>query len=178
MDLSTVRGLRFVWGYHRGDNFTGRSVPGYEAPGSWAHPAVATALTGAIEDLAPRGLALLVYDAYRPQRASEAMARWCEGSGHAHLLDGWVARRSRHNAGVAVDVALARARDGAPLAMGGAWDDFDSGSHAAVATGVARVHRRVLAEAMAARGFEPYWREWWHFELPVPGAVSLDVPYG
>jgi D-alanyl-D-alanine dipeptidase len=178
-DLRTLPGLRFDGGYHRADNFTGRRLPGYGAPGAWLVDAAAEALAAVQADLRPRGLGLLVYDAYRPRRATVAMVDWCERTGRAHLLDGYVGRRSRHNRGTAVDVGLVHLASGGVLPMGTAWDAFHAGSWFGHAVGAARANRRALREAMTARGFRPYDREWWHFELPLePAPPERDVPYG
>lgn len=177
VDLARLPGVRLAIGYARADNFTGAVLPGYEVPGAWLHESAAAALVRVLDRLAPRGLGLVVYDAYRPRRATEAMVAWCEANGREELLAGWVGRTSRHNRGVAIDVSLAW-RDGGELPMGGAWDEFDARSHAAGAIGAARANRRELAEAMGAEGFAPYWREWWHFERPVdPLPPVRDVPY-
>lgn len=178
-DLRSLPGLRFDVGYHRPDNFTGGRLPGYGAPGAWLVDAAAEALAGVQSDLSARGLGLLVYDAYRPRRAVAAMVGWCERAGMAHLLDGYVGRRSRHSRGVAVDVGLVHLTSGGALPMGTAWDAFHPGSWFRNAVGAARANRRSLRDAMTARGFRPYDREWWHFELPVdPPPPERDVPYG
>lgn len=179
VDLARLEGVRLSIGYHRADNFTCAPLPGYGAPGAWLVAPVAARLEAVLDDLAAEGLGLVIYDAYRPVRASLRMVRYCEAHGRASLLDGWVAPRSRHNHGVAVDVGLTQRASGRALPMGTAWDAFEAGSQVANATGPARVHRRRLADAMTARGFVPYAREWWHFELPLePRPPALDVPYG
>lgn len=136
-------------------------------------------LAEVLADLAPRRLTLVVYDAYRPARATRAMVAWCARTNNAHLLDGYVGRRSRHNRGVAIDVGLAHRDSGGVLPMGTDWDAFHPGSGFDAATGAARANRRALRDAMTGRGFVPYSREWWHFELPVePLPPERDVPYG
>src|SRR5690606_15052774 len=79
----------------------------------------ATALKMVQDDLRGSGLSLKVYDCYRPQRAVNAMAHWAaapEDNATRHSypkLDksrlfaaGWIAARSRHSAGIAVDLTL------------------------------------------------------------------------
>ncbi len=178
-DLRAMPGLRFHIGYHRADNFTGSPVVGYGAPGAWLLDEAAGRLARVLQALARERLALVVYDAYRPRRAAHAMADWCERSGLGYLTNGYIARESRHSRGVAIDVGLCQRTSGAWLPMGTEWDAFDPGSWFANATGPARVHRRLLREAMQAQGFAPYDREWWHFELRLdPLPPVLDVPYG
>lgn len=178
VDLARLPGVHLAVGYARPDNFTGAALPGYEVEGAWLHRSAADAIERVLDRLAPRRLGLVVYDAYRPVRASAAMVAWCEANAREELLEGWIGRTSRHNRGVAIDVGLAW-RGGPALPMGGAWDDFAPHSHVANAVGAARANRRALAEVMEAEGFRPYWREWWHFERAVdPLPEPRDVPYG
>lgn len=180
-DFVDLRELPLVFdiAYARSDNFTGAALPGYEAPGAWLHRDAAAALGRIVDALAARRLTLVVFDAYRPVRATEAMVRWCEAHGREELLQGYVGRTSKHNRGVAIDVGLAWRDGGAPLPMGTVWDAFHRGSWTAHATGAARANRRALTEVMEAHGFEGYRREWWHFEYAIdPLPPPLDVPYG
>jgi D-alanyl-D-alanine dipeptidase len=105
------------------------------------------------------------------------MVEWCERTGRTDLLDnGYIARRSRHNQGVAVDLTLIRLATGTELDMGTAYDHFDATAHTANATGEVAVHRRTLVDAMAAEGFVNYENEWWHFSFDVPEPMPFDLP--
>ena len=117
-------------------------------------------------------------DAYRPARASRALVRWAERSGRAELVGTYIARRSRHNTGSAVDLTLVRADSGRPLEMGTGYDDLSSRAHTGNARGRALRNRLILARAMQRFGFNPYWREWWHFEHARGGSRYLDEPIG
>jgi D-alanyl-D-alanine dipeptidase len=165
----------FEIGYSTADNFTGAPLPGYGAPGCWLVDAAAEALFAAAETLADRGFGLVLYDGYRPARASRAMADWAHRTGNEWILDGFVAVRSRHNTGVAVDLALAR--DGVPLDHGTGWDAFVPQSAPFAADGQVLATRLVLREAMESAGFVGYSKEWWHFQLP-RDFPRRDVPYG
>src|SRR3989442_14650219 len=57
-------------------NFTGTSVPGYEAPRCLLLRAAAEALARAEERLSRDGYHLRVYDCYRPERAVRAFIAW------------------------------------------------------------------------------------------------------
>ena len=88
-------------------NFTGAVLPGYEARRVLLHREAAVSLARAQEDLKSEGLGLRVFDGYRPVRATLAMVDWAEANGRVDLLDdGYIARSSRHNLGVAVDLTL------------------------------------------------------------------------
>jgi D-alanyl-D-alanine dipeptidase len=173
-----IPGVEIVAGYHRADNFTGAPLPGYEAVGAWFDADAAEALARAAERLAADDRALLVYDAYRPRRASEAMVAWARAQGRTSLLDeGWVAARSLHNRGVAIDVGLVRASDRARIDMGTDWDHFGPRSWLRGVEGPPLRERLRLREAMLAAGFEPYAREWWHFTWRGEPGPARDDPY-
>jgi D-alanyl-D-alanine dipeptidase len=123
-----------------------------------------------------RGLGLLILDAYRPRGATLALVRWAERTGRGHLVGSYIARRSRHNTGSAVDITLVRARDGKRLRMGGF--DLDTGAHTYNASGRILRNRLTLKHAMERFGFSGYWREWWHFEHHVRPDRYLDLTLG
>ena len=163
--------------YTGDDNLTGRRLPGYCR--EWA-----LMLTPAARDLARvqrhlrrRGLGLLILDAYRPARASRALVRWAERTGRPELVGAYIARRSRHNTGAAIDLTLVRLSDGRRLAMG-RYDDLGPGAHTLDARGRVLRNRLTLRRAMTRFGFADYWREWWHFEHHPPGSRYLDLPLG
>lgn len=175
---AALPGACFDVRYATADNFTGAPLPGYAAAGAWLRAGPAAALARAQASLAAQGLALLVHDAYRPIRASLAMVAWAERTGQRRLVDeGYIARRSAHNRGDTVDVALARAGTCEPLDMGSPWDHLGPASHTENATGAPLERRRLLRQVLRAEGFAPYPREWWHFSANEPGAPALDVPY-
>ena len=66
-----------------------------------------------------------LFDGYRPVRATEAMVAWTERVGRPELVDsGYIARRSRHNMGVAVDLTMVDLVTGTEVPMGTAFDAF------------------------------------------------------
>lgn len=202
--------------YAGSDNFTGRALPGYGAGECVLRRDVALALKRVQAALAQSGLSLKTYDCYRPRRAVAAMARWANdgASGSATKrfypeLDkrtlfaaGYIAARSAHSAGTAVDLTLvklpppraeafdpaaryapcttpatARAPDNS-LDMGTGFDCFDARSHTAsrALTPAQRQARSQLLAAMRAQGFKNYFREWWHFSYGAGAAPHYDVP--
>jgi D-alanyl-D-alanine dipeptidase len=161
--------------YATADNFTGAPLPGYEANRIFLRREAALALGRVQERVRRRGLSLLVYDGYRPVRATLGMVAWTERVGRTDLLDdGYIARRSRHNMGVAVDLTLVDTTTGRPLEMGTPYDTFTADAHTANATGEVARNRRMLVQAMEAEGFRNYDQEWWHFSFAVEGAVPFD----
>jgi zinc D-Ala-D-Ala dipeptidase len=161
--------------YAGSNNFTGAPLPGYDAPRALLRREAARALARVQDRLRKRGLSLLVYDGYRPVRATLAMVRWAERSGRRSLLnDGYIASRSRHNLGLAVDLTIVDPTVGAPLDMGTPFDTFSESAHTANAEGRVLTNRRILLGVMEAEGFRNYEKEWWHFSLDVPGALPFD----
>jgi D-alanyl-D-alanine dipeptidase len=159
------------------DNITGRRLPGYcEAWALMLEPA-ARDLGRVQRYLRRRGRGLLIMDAYRPARATRALVRWAERTGRGHLVGTYIARRSRHNLGSAVDLMLVRTSDGKRLRMG-RFDALGPGAHTLDATGAVLRNRLALKAAMERFGFTNYWREWWHYEHRLTGTTYLDLPLG
>ncbi|MDH7794674.1 MULTISPECIES: M15 family metallopeptidase [unclassified Beijerinckia] len=178
--------------YAGSNNFYGRPVPGYSAAECWLFKPVAEALARVEADARVRGLRLVLWDCYRPQRATDAFVRWAaDPSDQATkaqyypnidksmlFVAGYIAKNSSHSTGTAIDLGLATA-DGRVLDFGSSYDLSDPMS-ATVSTAVpdaARVNRALLHGMMAARGFKNYAREWWHYSYPPAGRQpTYDVP--
>ena len=157
--------------YATTNNFTGAVLPGYEGNRAYLRAEAATALALVNADMKSQGYTLRVFDAYRPVRASEAMVEWTQRTNRPDLLrDGYIASRSRHNLGAAVDVTLVNIASGTDVDMGTRYDLFSYAAHTANARGRIARNRQLLKRAMERQGFENYEKEWWHF------SYSLDDP--
>jgi D-alanyl-D-alanine dipeptidase len=170
--------------YAGSDNFMGRPVRGYGAPEVMLTREAALALSAAQALARARGLSLLVFDGYRPQRAVDHFVEWggdLDDTANepafypdvpkAELFErGYIAERSGHSRGSTVDLTLTR--NGEPLEMGTPFDFFDARSHTEhpSITGEELRNRLLLREIMAAVGFRNYVNEWWHYTL-------VDEPY-
>ena len=153
------------------DNFTGRPLPGYSEPDCWLRSEAAWALADAQADAQHQGFSLVVYDCYRPQRAVDAFVRWSRNPDQSSKADyyprinkrslfarGYIARRSTHSTGLAVDIGVEGWDFGSP------FDFFDRRSWTKTPVPVeARSHRNALVALMRRHGFVNYPREWWHF---------------
>ncbi|MFN3892488.1 MAG: M15 family metallopeptidase [Beijerinckiaceae bacterium] len=177
--------------YAGSDNFTGAPVPGYDAAECWLLEPVARALAAVAEDAAREGFGLIVWDGYRPQRASDHFRRWAQtedrSPGAMRLRDlfhphversdlfarGFLSERSSHSRGCAVDLGLVDGA-GSLLDFGAEFDFFDdmSATDCPFVSQTARANRHLLRRLMEARGFEGYALEWWHFGFP----DSCDMP--
>ena len=177
--------------YAGADNFTGRPVPGYGAAQCWLRREAAEALARVQAAAVKNGLSLVVYDCYRPQRATDAFVAWAgdpknqiakaayypEVEKSRLFAQGYIGAKSAHALGTTVDLALQRA-DGAPLDFGTPFDLFSprSATHAAGTPPAAARNRAELVKRMAAAGFENYQNEWWHFTLKgVANTAAHDV---
>ena len=181
--------------YYTTYNFLGERVDGYEEPVALLTKEAAAALRLVSDDLRAGGLRLVVYDAYRPQRAVDHFVRWAEDIAadamkpvfypevdKRDLFDrGFIARRSGHSRGSTVDLTLLDERTGRLLDMGGPFDFFGELSHPGHTAGLTQEqidNRMLLRGAMLARGFRPLSTEWWHFTLegePYPDTY-FDFP--
>lgn len=171
--------------YAGSHNFIGRPVNGYTAARSVCTKECADALKAAAAVFAADGFTVLVYDAYRPQRAVDHFVRWSldlsDTFGKAEFyptLDkadlfekGYIARRSGHSRGSTVDLTLI-GPDGRLLDVGGEFDWFSpvSGHAYADLTPAQKQNRAYLRRVMEEAGFCAYSEEWWHYRLK-------DEPY-
>ena len=176
VDLATITPPPIVeLRYATPNNFTGAPIPGYEANRAFLRREAAAAFQRASTALAAQGYRVKVWDGYRPVRATDAMVAWTRRVGRTDLLrDGYIAERSRHNLGLAVDCTLVDARTGRELDMGTGFDTFSKAAHTYSASGAQLANRLILRRAMSAAGFVPYDDEWWHFAVPIPNAPRFD----
>jgi D-alanyl-D-alanine dipeptidase len=157
-------------------NFVGAVLPGYDAPRVLLRREAAAALGRVQAALRAEGVGLRVFDGYRPARATAAMVDWTRRVRREDLLrDGYIAERSRHNLGLAVDLTLVDLASGRELKMGTAFDTFSRAAHTANATGETAVNRQRLVRAMRAEGFVNLPEEWWHFSYDVPDPLRFDL---
>lgn len=181
-----VAGIRWDAKYATWDNFTGKPVDGYLANRIVGTRALCAALEDARDEAAALGFGLLLWDGYRPQRAVDCFLRWAQqpedgrtklrhhpNISKAEMFEqGYVAARSAHTRGGAVDLTLYHLATGERARMGGDFDLMDAASHHG-ARGLAEVeasNRRRLGALMDRCGFYSYEREWWHYTLK-------DEPY-
>ena len=173
-------------GYYTTYNFVGARIDGYEAPVAVLTREAADALKFVRDDMKAQGLRLVIYDAYRPQRAVDHFANWAEDItdtrmkavfypdvDKADLFEkGFIARRSGHSRGSTVDLTLLDEATGKLRDMGGPFDFFGELSHPDYAGVTAQQHenRMLLQSSMVMRGYKPLSTEWWHFTL-------VDEPY-
>lgn len=155
-----AEGIRLDLVYATTRNFTGRPV--YSRARCFLHPDAAAALFRARDLAASLGLTLLVFDAFRPTEAQEALWAHTPNPDFLALPE----RGSPHSRGVAVDLTLCDG-EGTPLDMGTPFDAFTPHSHhgARDVPVEAQRHRHLLLGLMTAAGWDFYRNEWWHYQL-------------
>jgi zinc D-Ala-D-Ala dipeptidase len=183
-----VPGIRWDAKYATWDNFTGRPVDGYLANRIAGTRALCAALARARDKAASLGFGLLLWDGYRPQRAVDCFLRWSKqpedgrtklrhypNISRAGMLEkGYVAAKSGHSRGSAIDLTLYHLATGELALMGGSHDLMDPVSHhgAKGITLAEAINRQYLRSIMNTSGFSSYDCEWWHYTLkdePYPG---------
>jgi D-alanyl-D-alanine dipeptidase len=189
-----VSGIRWDAKYATWDNFTGKPVDGYLANRIVGTRALCTALERAREKAASLGFGLLLWDGYRPQRAVDSFLRWSAQPEDGRtkrrhypnieraemVAKGYVAAKSGHSRGGAIDLTLYHLSTGELAQMGGDFDVMDAISHHG-AQGIAHVeatNRHYLGSIMEGCGFNSYDCEWWHYTLkyePYPDTY-FDFP--
>ncbi len=167
--------------YYSTYNFVGERIEGYEEPCALLTWEAAQALRTASEEFKAQGYRLKVFDAYRPGCAVRHFFRWGLDEADQRMkpcfypdLDKkevfsqhYLARRSSHSRGSAVDLTLLNMATGQELDMGGSFDLLSERSHPDYPGVTPRQHenRMLLREGMLRNGFLPSVREWWHFYL-------------
>jgi D-alanyl-D-alanine dipeptidase len=187
-------GIRWDAKYATWDNFTGKPVDGYEVNRIVGTHALAAALLVAQKQAAELGAGLLLWDGYRPQRAVDRFVQWSREpedgrtkSKHYPNINrsdmipkGYVAARSGHSRGGAIDLTLYRTAANELVPMGGDFDLMDAVSHHG-AEGIKPAeteNRWLLRSIMESSGFNSYEYEWWHYSLknePYPDTY-FDFP--
>lgn len=145
------------------------------------HVGTAEKLDRANQMLNRDGLALVVWDAWRPPEAHIAL--WNAVRDPRFVVPPEKGL-SWHCYGISVDVTLATL-DGKQLPMPSAFDEFSPRAKSNYQGGDPEIARRVelLQTAMKAVGFRVINDEWWHFDdmavrglVHAPSAADLGIP--
>lgn len=145
--------------YASPDNFTGRII--YDFQDVYLRYGTVKKLMQVQAELETMGMALKIWDAFRPVSAQFALWEVCPDPTYVANPE---TGHSSHSLGNTVDVTLVNAA-GEELEMPTGFDDFtpladrdysDCGETAAQ-------NARLLQEIMEKHGFKGYFGEWWHF---------------
>ena len=170
--------------YSYEDNFIGCKIAGYHKNIAYLKKEAAHQLILAQKELKNLNMSFIIYDAYRPQKASEQFYLWCMDENDQkkkleyypnvnkkNLYDcGYIARKSSHTRGIAVDVSIYDFNKKCVLDMGSPFDLFDEKSHTmSKEISKAQLNNRLfLKRIMESVGFENLSTEWWHYALNNP----------
>ncbi len=166
--------------YATANNFVG--VPVYKSARCFLEEDAARALARVQAALKKQGLALKVFDGYRPFGVQMHFWKVWEPIALARGItdpsdyvakpvadaQGRPVKGSKHNRGNAIDLTVIDLKTGKELTMPSAFDDFTAKAHCDAAaydtmTPVAARNCHLLADSMVAHGFRVYDPEWWHF---------------
>jgi D-alanyl-D-alanine dipeptidase len=187
--------LRSDMRYFGSNNFVGAPIDGYNEPKILLTKEAAEALKKVQDELERLGFGLLVYDAYRPQRATDHFVRWSRDDNDDLMkaqyypnIDkkdlfskGYISVKSGHSRGSTVDVTIVSLKTKQILNMGSPYDLFDEVSnvdHTATISKNQHALRLLLKRRMEKHGWQSYPQEWWHFTLkdePFPDTY-FDFP--
>ena len=147
--------------YATTQNFTGDKI--YTLAKAYARKPVAESLKRAQADFKKLGYSILIFDAYRPYKAT---IRFYE----VYKDTTYVAspyRGSRHNRGCAVDMSLVDLKTGKELKMPTEFDSFqkEAWPTTPISDPVARKNRELIISVMEKHGFKVNASEWWHFDF-------------
>ncbi|MBR2606035.1 MAG: M15 family metallopeptidase [Clostridia bacterium] len=172
--------------YYSTYNFIGERIDGYEEPIALLTREAARALKAVSSEMIVQGYRLKIFDAYRPAAAVKQFILWGIEDTDIRMKPyfypdlektelfarGYIARRSSHSRGSAVDLTLLDMSTGKELDMGSPFDLFSPLSHpdCTDVTKEQYANRMLLQRAMVRNGFAPIDCEWWHFAL-------ADEPY-
>ena len=162
VDLAkTVPGIVLDLRYATSNNFTHHIV--YPSASAFARRPVADALSKIQGELKGKGIALKIFDAYRPYAVSlKFFAITPDTNFVASPKTG-----SRHNRGCAVDLTLIDLKNGQEIEMPTAFDNFTAKAGHAYLKLSPQVlkNRQLLRETMVQFGFVPNEGEWWHYDF-------------
>ncbi len=184
--------LRSDMRYYGSNNFIGRPVNGYSMPRLILTKEAGEALKRVHDGLSRLGFGLMIYDAYRPQRAVNDFVQWAKNEEDTLMKEkyypnidkkdlfelGYIAEKSGHSRGSTIDLTIVSLTTGKILNMGSDYDLFDEKSHTdhQFITKNQRALRLLLKRRMEKEGFKSYEKEWWHFTLkdePYPDTILI-----
>ena len=173
--------LRSDLRYYSSNNFIGKPIDGYIKPKCILTKEAAAALKNVQDELGRLGFGLLIYDAYRPQKAVDQFVKWAEDEtdtimknrfypnlNKSELFDKeYIAKKSGHTRGSTVDLTIVSLTTGHILDMGSEYDLFDekSATDYPNITRNQRAIRLLLKRRMEKHGFKSHPKEWWHYTL-------------
>ncbi len=163
------------------DNFVGSPINGYVKNKAILTTEATKALLKVEKELNKNNLGLLIFDAYRPQRAVNHFKNWAKAVNDTLtknkyypavdkrnlFRDGYIASKSGHSRGSTIDLTIIDLTTKKELDMGTVFDFLgkESSHNYPDLTKQQLDNRRLLKSVMQKYGFKPYAKEWWHYTL-------------
>ena len=160
--INFIPGLKTDLKYATNRNFTKvRLYPLIKT--TYLREPAAKALALVQEDLNSRGLAVKIFDAYRPY--SVTLKMWDLIKDERYVAD--PKKGSGHNRGLAIDLTIVDLATGKELNMGTGFDNFSDTAHHDFTNLPAEVinNRTLLKTVMEKHGFKALATEWWHYSF-------------
>ena len=177
IDASIQKELRYL----STNNFIGKPVNGYHKDVVIVSQETAHTLRKVQQHFLKDSLSLKIFDAYRPQQASDHFVKWAKELNDTLrkqdyypnvpkselFAQGYIASKSGHTRGSTVDLTLVHVKTNQEVDMGSPYDFFEEASHPFYKgiTKIQQKNRLLLRTVMLKNGFQPYENEWWHFTL-------------
>jgi len=155
-------------------NFTGEVLyPSLTT--SYLRQPAAAALQKIQLELKEEGLALKIWDAYRPYQVTRKM--WQVVPDARYAADPAIG--SGHNRGIAVDLTLIDCITGKELDMGTEFDNFTEKAHHDYRSLPEQVllNRKKLRSLMESNGFKALETEWWHYSWQKGEFELMDLSF-
>lgn len=154
--------------YAETDNFTGQVI--YEFSTVYLRYGTVRKLSAVQEDLKELGLALKIWDGFRPVAAQHKLWEVCPDPRYVANPDTGFSSHSRGNT---VDVTLVD-REGRNVEMPTGFDDFSrlADRDYSDCTAEAADNAQILEALMEKHGFSGYAAEWWHYSDTVTYPVE------
>ena len=171
-----VPNIKYDLAYAQKSNFTKHRLYPKRLKSTYLRKEPALALSKIAEELADKGLGILVWDAYRPYSVTKRFWKLIHDERYvANPIKG-----SGHNRGIAIDMTLYELSSGIPIDMPTGFDDFSEIAHHGYQniSEIKIKNREILKEVMENNGFIKFETEWWHYSWPSPSKYDvLNIPF-
>jgi D-alanyl-D-alanine dipeptidase len=171
---SAIPHLHYDLVYGTPNNFTKTILYTHAQPYMTAEPAAA--LLRVERELNKKGMALKIFDAYRPFNATCKIWHLVQDKRYAANP----AKGSNHNRGLAVDLTVIDLANGKELDMGTGFDNFTDSAHHDFAGLPQKTieNRKMLRQIMSKHGFGCVLTEWWHYSWRTKEPFdALDIDF-
>jgi len=147
--------------YATTNNFMKEKI--YTLSKAYARKPVAEALKKAQAEFKKMGLGIIMYDAYRPYKATVKFYELYHDT--TYVASPY--RGSRHNRGCALDMSIVDLKTKKEVKMPTEFDSFkkEAWPSTPIADPEARKNRELVIKVMKNNGFKVNSSEWWHFDF-------------